>query len=65
MFLVFIPTPYVDASTAWAFPNKWHRIFVGAAGMIVELFVAAICAFVWVSGAWQRAPRCALPGSRW
>ena len=49
MFLVFIPTPYVDASTAWAFPNKWHRIFVGAAGMIVELFFAACAAFVWMN----------------
>jgi putative peptide zinc metalloprotease protein len=48
MFLVFIPTPYVDASSAWGFPNKWHRIFVGAAGMIVELFVAAIIALCWV-----------------
>jgi putative peptide zinc metalloprotease protein len=37
MFLVLIPTPYVDASTAWSFPNKWHRMFVGCAGMIVEL----------------------------
>ena len=49
MFLVLVPTPYVDASTAWSFPNKWHRIFVGAAGMIVELFFASLCAFVWVS----------------
>src|SRR6202051_4781190 len=49
MFLVFIPTPYVDASTAWAFPNKWHRIFVGAGGMIVELFVASIAGFIWLS----------------
>jgi putative peptide zinc metalloprotease protein len=49
MFLVFIPTPYVDASTAWSFPNKWHRIFVGAAGMIVELFFAALCTFFWVN----------------
>ena len=48
MFLVFIPTPYVDASSAWSFPNKWHRIFVGAAGMIVELFVAAIIALIWL-----------------
>jgi len=48
MFLVFIPTPYVDASTAWAFPNKWHRIFVGAGGMIVELFVASIAGFIWL-----------------
>ena len=47
MLLVLIPTPYVDASTAWSFPSKWQRVFVGAAGMIVELFVAAICAFIW------------------
>src|ERR1700730_17404089 len=49
MFLVFIPTPYVDASTAWAFPNKWHRIFVGSAGMIVELFFASLMSFIWMS----------------
>jgi putative peptide zinc metalloprotease protein len=48
MFLIFIPTPYVDASSAWSFPNKWHRIFVGAAGMIVEMFVASLCAFIWL-----------------
>ncbi|MGA3065395.1 MAG: HlyD family efflux transporter periplasmic adaptor subunit [Tepidisphaeraceae bacterium] len=47
MLLVLVPTPYVDASTAWAFPSKWQRIFVGSAGMIVELFIAAICAFIW------------------
>jgi putative peptide zinc metalloprotease protein len=47
MFLVFVPTPYVDASTAWSFSNKWQRIFVGAAGMIVELFFASLCAIAW------------------
>src|SRR5687767_404325 len=49
MFLVFIPTPYVDASTAWAFPSRWQRMFVGAAGMIIEIFVAAIAAFIWLN----------------
>ena len=48
MFLVFVPTPYVDASAAWAFPSRWQRMFVGAAGMIVELFVAAVLAICWV-----------------
>src|SRR5947209_4189155 len=48
MFLVFIPAPYVDASSAWALPSRWQRIFVGAGGMIFELFVAAILAFVWI-----------------
>jgi putative peptide zinc metalloprotease protein len=47
MLLVLVPTPYVDASTAWSFASKWERAFVGLAGMIVELFVAALCAFVW------------------
>jgi len=47
MFLVLMPVPYVDASSAWAFRNKWHRIIVGAAGMYVELAVAAVAAIVW------------------
>jgi putative peptide zinc metalloprotease protein len=49
MFLVMVPTPYVDASTAWAFPNKWARMLVGAGGMMVELFFASIMAFVWLA----------------
>ena len=49
MFLVFIPTPYVDASSAWAFPSRWQRMFVGAGGMVVELFLAAIGAFIWLN----------------
>lgn len=47
MFLVLMPCPYVDASTAWAFQSKWKRILVGAGGMIAEIFVAAIAAFAW------------------
>jgi len=49
MFLVFVPAPYVDASSAWSLPSKWQRVLVGAGGMIFELFVAAICAFVWLN----------------
>ncbi len=48
MFLVFIPTPYVDASSAWAFPSRWQRMFVGAGGMTVELFLAALASFVYI-----------------
>ena len=39
-FLVFTPLPFVDASSAWALRNKWHRILVGASGMLAELAVA-------------------------
>jgi putative peptide zinc metalloprotease protein len=48
MFLVLMPCPYVDASTAWGFPSKWKRILVAAGGMIAEIFIAAIATFVWV-----------------
>jgi putative peptide zinc metalloprotease protein len=51
MFLVFTPIPYVDASSSWALTNKWHRAIVGAAGMWVELAIAAIAAVVWTNTA--------------
>jgi putative peptide zinc metalloprotease protein len=47
MFLIFTPLPYVDASSSWALRRKWHRVIVGAAGMMVELAVAALAAVVW------------------
>ena len=47
MFLVFFPLPYVDASSAWAFRNKWHRAIVGLAGMMAEVAIAALAAIVW------------------
>lgn len=47
MLLVLVPSPYVDASSCWAFPSKWRRIAVGAGGMIFELFLAAAASFVW------------------
>lgn len=47
MFLLFTPVPYMDATSSWAFRSRWHRALVGAAGMIFELFVAALAMFVW------------------
>lgn len=47
MFLIFFPLPYVDASSAWAFRNKWHRMVVGMAGVLAELALAAVAAVVW------------------
>jgi putative peptide zinc metalloprotease protein len=48
-FLVFFPIPYVDASAASAFSDKWKRAFVGAAGVGVELVLASLALFVWLS----------------
>jgi putative peptide zinc metalloprotease protein len=49
MLLVFTPLPYVDATSAWQLRSRWQRILIGGAGMIVELFVAALAMFVWAS----------------
>ena len=49
MLLVLMPIPYVDASSASAYREKWRRIFIGGAGILTELFVAALALIVWVS----------------
>lgn len=46
--LVFMPVPYVDASASWAFRDRRRRALVGAAGILVELFLAALGILVWV-----------------
>lgn len=49
MLLVLAPVPYVDASASAAFKDKRKRMLVGAAGIMVELFVAALAMFVWAA----------------
>ncbi|MBN2137178.1 MAG: efflux RND transporter periplasmic adaptor subunit [Sedimentisphaerales bacterium] len=49
MFLVFVPLPYVDASTAWGFREKRRRVVVGMAGIMAELFAASVAAVVWAN----------------
>ena len=49
MLLVLFPVPYVDASAATAFRNKYQRMLVGAVGIFGELLMAAIAMIVWVS----------------
>jgi putative peptide zinc metalloprotease protein len=48
MFLIFAPVPYVEASSSAAFPSKSRRALVAAAGMLVELFLAALALYVWL-----------------
>ena len=49
MLLVLMPVPYVEASSATAFADKYKRMIVGAAGIMVELFLAAVALFVWLN----------------
>ena len=47
-FLVFVPVPYVDASAVSSFTNKYQRMLVGAAGIMMEVFLASMAVFVWM-----------------
>ena len=49
MLLIFTPVPFMDASSSWGFRERRKRIIVGASGMLVELFVAAIAAMIWAN----------------
>ena len=46
--LVFLPVPYVEASASTVFRSKYQRATVGAAGVIVELFLAAFAFYGWL-----------------
>jgi putative peptide zinc metalloprotease protein len=47
MILVLTPCLYCNVSDSWMLPSKWQRAFIGAAGMYVELVMAAIATYVW------------------
>jgi putative peptide zinc metalloprotease protein len=47
MLLVFTPALYCDVSDAWMFRERWKRIAVSAAGVAVELVLAALATLVW------------------
>jgi putative peptide zinc metalloprotease protein len=47
LFIVFMPVPYVDASSSYQFANKHQRMMVAAAGIFVELLLAAIGILCW------------------
>jgi putative peptide zinc metalloprotease protein len=52
MLLVFAPSLYCDVSDSWRLKSKWQRIAVSAAGMLVEVVIAAVATIVW----WHALP---------
>jgi putative peptide zinc metalloprotease protein len=48
MLMMLYPVPYLDASAAAGFASRWQRAAVGAAGMMVELLLAAAAVWIWV-----------------
>jgi putative peptide zinc metalloprotease protein len=52
LFLVLTPALYCDVTDSWLLPNKWKRIWISAAGIYVECFLASLATFVW----WYSTP---------
>jgi len=47
LLLLLTPLAYVNVTSSWKFRSRWQRMTVAAAGMYLELFVAAIAAIIW------------------
>ncbi len=47
LFAAFIPVPYVDASASAVLERRRDRMVVGAAGILVEMFIGAIALMIW------------------
>ncbi|TWU59983.1 HlyD family secretion protein [Rubripirellula tenax] len=47
VFILFVPVPYVDVTSCWGFVSKRRRMLVSAAGMMVEMAIAAVAAIAW------------------
>lgn len=46
-FMVLTPMLYTEASDAWRLSSRWQRFAIGAAGICVELSLAAVALFLW------------------
>lgn len=49
VFVLLAPLVYVDVTSCWRMSSRRSRIYVAAAGMFAEWFVAAVAMIAWVS----------------
>ncbi len=49
VFILFAPLAYVDVTSCWRMNSRWSRMIVAAAGMYIELVIAAVAVLVWAS----------------
>ena len=47
VLILFAPLAYVDVTSCWRMNSRWSRIAVAAAGMYVELLIAAAAVLLW------------------
>ncbi len=48
--MMFAPVAFVDVTASCRLANRWQRIVIAAAGMIVELLVASLAVLLWTPG---------------
>ncbi|NJM56052.1 MAG: hypothetical protein HC841_09320, partial [Verrucomicrobiae bacterium] len=46
-FMVLVPMLYTDVSDAWRLSSRRQRFAIGAAGLVVEMAIAAMALFLW------------------
>jgi putative peptide zinc metalloprotease protein len=50
LILLFgMPSLYCDVTDSWRLPNRWQRMIIAAGGIYVELILATLACFVWIS----------------
>ena len=47
LFMVFTPFFYCNVTDSWTFTSKYSRFIVTAAGILTELFIAAVATIIW------------------
>ena len=47
IFVLFAPLAYVDVTSCWRLSSRWSRLLVSAAGIYVELVIAAFAFLLW------------------
>lgn len=48
-FMFGVPSMYCDVTDSWRLPNRWSRIAVAGGGIYVEMVLATLACFLWVS----------------
>lgn len=47
MLLVLTPCLYCNVTDSWKLSNRWQRVAITAAGIYVEIVLAAVCSLLW------------------
>lgn len=46
--MIFWPVLFTDTTQAWSLKNRKQRILISSAGLISEIYIAAVCSVLWI-----------------